>query len=161
MTDRRHDLGRGLAAGVLAAGCLLLGVFGMSPKPTTATIADLRANVQKSVTDPARAARAMAALDSVSALVPFVGELQSRTSNELRTTLRNYRATRADFESVIARWEADRVQVRTRAFAAHERFKQALTDDEWKKLKSEERAILFSYAIVTAQGTESAPKGGR
>jgi len=161
MIDGRRNRARGLPVGVLAAGCLLFGALGLSPKPTTATIADLRVKVQKTVTDPTRAVQALVAVDSIAALVPVVGDLQTRTSNELRTTVRNYRATRGDFEGVFARWETDRLQVRARAFAAHERFKRALTDDEWKKLKSDERAILFRYAIVTAQGSETAPKGDR
>ena len=161
MTDERHDRGRGLAVGVLAAAFLLLGVCGMSPKPTTSSIADLRAKVQRTVADPARAAQALAALDSLSALIPYAAELQTRTSNDLRAALRNYRATRADFEAAFTRWEADRARVRTSAFAAHDRFKRALTDEEWKKLKSDERAILFRYPIVSVQGAEMPPKESR
>ena len=146
---------------MVAAGFLLLGLLGMAPKPTDESLADLRAKVRKTVAVPARATEALSALDSISALVPYVAELQSRTSNDLRTTTRDYRSTKADFEAVFARWEADRAQVRTRALAAHERFKRALTDDEWKKLRSEERAILFQFPIVSTPPVGAAPTGQR
>jgi hypothetical protein len=149
------------AAATVAAGFLLLGLLGMSPKPTGESLADLRAKARKTVADPARATEALSALDSISALIPYVAEIQSRTSNDLRTTTRGYRSTKADFEAVIARWEADRAQLRTRALAAHERFKLAVTDDEWKKLRSDERAILFQFPIVSVPAIETAPKGNR
>ena len=161
MIHRRHRRGRASAVGALVAGFLLFGACGASAKPTTEAIVDLQAKVKKTVADPARAAQALAALDSVSALVPYVVDLQSRTSSDLRDVLRNYRSTRADFEALFARWEVEREQVRTRALAAHERFKRALTDDEWKKLKSEERMILFRLPIVSGPGTGPPPKGDR
>lgn len=150
------------AAIVLAIACsLLLGAGVGWTKEATDTLAKLRANVQETVKDGDRAKRALAALDSLQALVPVYGAYQARVSNELRILLRNYDATRADFEETVARWEADRAELRARALVAHEAFKQALTDAEWKKLRDEERKVLFRYPAVHVGGGPEAKEGAR
>jgi len=161
LADGSQTWGRSLAIGLLAAGCLLLGACSKSPKPTTEAIASLRTDVQKTVKDPARAAQALGALDSVTALIPVIAEFQHRASSDMRTLLRHYDATRADFDEAISRWEADRASMRGRVLAAHESFKRALTDAEWKKLQGKERKIVFQYPVVQIQVAAQSAEGER
>ena len=161
MRHGTHGPGRAAVIGVLIAGCLLLGARIRPTTETAATLATLRADVQETVRDPDRAGRALAALDSVNALVPVFVAFQSRTSSELRGLLRDYDTTRADFEQAAARWEVDRAELRTRALAAHQAFKQALTDAEWKKLRGEERNILLRYPVVQTQAATGVVEEGR
>lgn len=161
MTGGMPQLGRAAAIAALIAGCLLLGAGVRPSKESPVTLAKLRADVQETVKDPDRSLRASAALDSLQALVPIYAAYQARAATELRTLLRNYEATRADFEQVAAGWEADRAALRARALAAHDAFKQALTDAEWKKLRDEAQRLLFQYPVVHLETPPVAKEEGR
>lgn len=145
----------------LVASCLLLGARLGPSKESPVTLAKLRVDVLDTVKDPERTQRAAAALDSLQALVPVYAAYQARAATELRALLRNYEATRADFEQAAAGWEADRAALRARALAAHDAFKQALTDAEWKKLRDEVQKMLFQYPVVHLETPPGAKEEGR
>jgi NAD(P)-dependent dehydrogenase (short-subunit alcohol dehydrogenase family) len=160
MTHGTRGIGRGAAIAALIAGCLLIGVR-IGATGEAPSLATLRADVQEEVKDPDRALRALAALDSLQALVPVYAAHQARASAELRALLRDYDATRAAFEEAAARWESDRAELRSRALAAHEAFKKALTGAEWGRLRGTVHRLLFQYPVVHVEALPEAKEEGR
>lgn len=124
-----------------------------STKKKADPIADLRAGIQKEVTDPARAAKASSAVDEMERLTHELGTLVASNRDAVARLLHDYASTREQIEAKLQELDTQRTALARKMIDAHLAFKAATTPAEWEKLKKQEE-VAIAYAAALSLGEQ-------
>lgn len=131
-----------------------------SAKQPADPVAELRAGIATTVTDPARAAALAASVDELERLTQDIAALTKRQRETLVPQLRDYGASRATVEATLAELNRDGAALARKVLEAHLAFKRDTTPAEWSKLrKLEERALAQALAASLDRAPQGAEKG--
>jgi molybdenum-dependent DNA-binding transcriptional regulator ModE len=104
--------------------------------------------IGKVIADPERARRAQGALTGITDELLAFEELAVRYRTRLLELNARSDATRAEFESLLGEYDAQRVKARHQLLTLHAELIADTTAEEWQALAPRERALL-SVAIGT------------
>ena len=130
-----------MVSGVLAACAVSCASFGSGDKDA---VAELKAGIQETVSDSARAAKMLKTVDKIVASVEQLDKLIASQREQLNAQIKNYSTTRKALDASMASKLKARQAVIDKLAAAHYDFKSQATAKEWKKLcKQEKKAIAW------------------
>jgi hypothetical protein len=153
-------LSRSLA--VLVGAALLLSVAlayaGSKEEPDPA--GQLRAGIKETVADPARAAKMLASVDEIEALVGELNSLIAEERASLGTLLRDFGSSRAAVDTSLEKFNSKREALALQVLATHVAFKAEATEAEWKKLrKLEMEMVMFAATRALGQAASAGKEG--
>jgi hypothetical protein len=118
-----------------------------SPPPTpvqvaTSDLAAYQAEVRKVVKDSSRADQVVAMTNEVAMLVDSMVAHEKASSTKVAALTADYGATRAQYDSLLARMSADRRESAQQLASVRVRMAAVVTDAEWEQLKSARVRLL-------------------
>ena len=132
-----------MASGVLAA-CAVLTVscasFGLGSDEDA--VAELKAEIQETVSDSARAEKMLKTVDRIVASVEQLDKLVASQREQLNAQLEDYSTTRKALDGAFDSKLKARQVVIGKLAAAHYDFKSQATAKEWKKLCEQEKKAI-------------------
>jgi len=146
---------RPIALAIVAA-LAVLGACASKPKLTAEqqAEADLRAykaQIQKTVTDPARADQLIGAVDEAEQVVRKAGSVIQDYRAKLQALDADYGATRAEYAALFTQHDAQRTALIQQALALRAKITSLTTDSEWEQLKPARREALQTLLEAVAR----------
>ena len=124
----------------------LVAVFGAlaacasKPKPTLeqraeAEIQAYKVQIQKTVTDPARADRLVTAVDEWEQILRQAASMAQEYRAKVQALDADYGATRAEYAALFRQHDAQRAALIQQSLALRKKITSLTTDSEWQQLK--------------------------
>ncbi len=139
-------LSRSLAAVVGAALLLGAGVAGAGSGGGEDPAVELRAGIRDTVKDQDRAARMLATVDEIEALVGELDRLVGEERAAIGGLLRDHGSSRAAVDASLEVFNGQREALALRVLTAHAALKAEATPAEWKKLRKLEMDMVMAAA---------------
>ena len=134
-----------VAAG--SSGCSLFG-------GSTDAVADLRAYVQREVTEPERAAKMLLQVELLEAGIQAYNTVASEAGTEIQQLNRDYDATRDQFEALLSRHNTARIEARDVLLASAFRLRDLASEAEWKEIAELEIRAYGERLAMLAKSQE-------
>ena len=137
-----------VAAGVAASGC-------GSPPPVveaTEAVADFETAIRETVSDPAKADEAIAAVGEFRELLQKAIDSRKGVEIALAKMNRDYDTPREDFDKLFTEYDKERAQLRQGLYTAHRRFANATTDEQWEALADNRDETLVALVAASTLG---------
>jgi len=143
-TRSKHASLRALA---LVAALATFAACASKPKPTLEQRAEteiqaFKAQIQKTVTDPARADRLVAAVDDWEQVVRQAAGMAQDYRAKVQALDADYGATRAEYAALFRQHDAQRAALIQQAVALRSQMTSLTNDSEWEQLKQARLSAL-------------------
>ena len=157
--NQGHNLRLPVWAAAILSALLAAGVFSActtKPKPTPSAVAvtkvdDLAVKVREVVKDEARAAKVVALLEELQAIVAAQGEAVTAHDRQLKVLFADYGTTDAQLRDEFARFNAGRTERADRAIELVTQMRAATTPAEWAGLDRARKNALKAVSGAAEQ----------
>lgn len=122
-----------------------------SEQQAEAEIQAFKAQIQKTVTDPACAGQLVAAVDEWEQIVRQASSMAHDYRTKIQVLDADYGATRAEYAALFRQHDAQRTALIQQSLALRGRITSLTTDSEWERLKQARLSAL--QAILDAVST--------
>jgi len=150
-------LSRWLSRLLCAALVLPLALSCASSKEKPDPVANLRAGISEVVADPARAAKMLALVDEMEAVITELDQLIADERASLISLLRDYGTPREEIEKSLADFNGQHESIARRFLTAHASLKAEAAPSEWQKLRKPEMEMV-AFASTKSIG-QAKPAG--
>ncbi len=136
--------------------CVLILMPGCSKKKKQASeslpgqewLTDMRARVEKTITDPGKKSEFMGLLGQEERALRELHEDAGKFFSDIKATDRNYNSTPEDFKKLFAEYNAKRKQHRDQSIEVRFKMRALVTAKEWEKIADfSKRKGLFNQVI--------------